>query len=456
MQFTINDQVMCTTKSTCVAIYEIPHHASDPYTINIAVTGMGYSIPMQFIVRDFVPITFRALFNLPPEITAINSGISLLHQIGTSTTISASFQDAEGSNIKYTWSTEAIQGSCYTSELSGTLTDTVASGSTVSIIFTPVSLGNKCIIKIRCEDSNGAVSLGEVYVYVDNVPIYFPPYIISKLQSKQTASVGEKVHMSLEICEPQSQMITLSWSTNGCGSLNHAADSIGETDDCTWVYNDVIINSLPCSVNWIASDSDASVSSGKFRILSGDRRLSSMPFVRVETTEKTLKTIMSWPQENTQEIKYVDNNMSPEGVALLVICIILCIAIVGGFILWKQRGSDCVVPQKDVELGEQVKTTERNFCTYNVTKEKRKPPAPPNTTPPAPKKIEHDLSYYKSNIRLGNRKKLIQSKRFTADSRKKSLIEVKHRMLPVNNNTHPKNDSEWFQHINKHHNTIKE
>ena len=88
--------------------------------------------------------------------------------------------------------------------------------------FTPTTLGNKCIVKLRCEDSQGAVSLGEVYIYVDNVPIYFPPYVVSKLQSKQVAAVDDSVDFSLA-SEPQEQMITVAWSDSSCGTLDHTA-----------------------------------------------------------------------------------------------------------------------------------------------------------------------------------------------------------------------------------------
>ena len=226
MQFTINDQVKCTSSDECIIVHTIPSSADELYTVQIAIVNMGYSIPVTFIVKDFVPVEFRAVFNTPPEITAINSAISLLHQIGTSTTITATFADLEGGNIKYTWTIEALQGTCPITDLSGDLTDTVASGSTVNVIFTPTTLGNKCIVKIRCEDSQGAVSLGEVYIYVDNIPIYFPPYIVSKLQSKQVAVVDESVDFSLEMCEPQEQMITVAWSDNSCGTLDQDRKSV--------------------------------------------------------------------------------------------------------------------------------------------------------------------------------------------------------------------------------------
>ena len=370
MQFTVNDQVKCTSSDECVINHTVPSSASDKYTIQIAIVNMGYSIPVELIVKDFVPIEFRAVFNTPPEITAINSAISLLHQIGASTTITATFSDPEGGNIKYTWTMEALQGTCPITDLSGDLTDTVASGSTVNIIFTPTTLGNKCIVKLRCEDSQGAVSLGEVYIYVDNVPIYFPPYVVSKLQSKQVAAVDDSVDFSLEMCEPQEQMITVAWSDSSCGTLEHTADTIVSSPDCHWIYNSVILNSVPCSVTWTATDSDGSISTGKFRVLSDSRRLyTELPYVKVQTSGKTLTTTMIWdkmvsksnikPME--KETITPDKKMSPEGIALIGLCCVIFISACVGLMIWKKRGADCVVPEKtikDVEKGTPEKKSE--------------------------------------------------------------------------------------------------
>ena len=339
MQYTIDDVIKCTTKHTCVTTHKIPTNVDDPYRINIAIVGMGYSIPMEFMVKEYVPVTFRATFNAPPTITSINSAISLLHQIGTSTTVSATFTDEQGSNIKYTWSIEAIQGSCQLSELTGTMSGTVPSGSTVTTVFTPTTLGNKCIVKIRCEDSHGAVSLGEAYIYIDTIPFYFPPYVVSKLQSKQVATIGEKVHLSLEMCEPQDQMMSVKWTSN-CGALNHVADTL--TDKCQWIYNDIILQSLPCSVAWTATDTDGTISSGKFRILSNGRRL-TMANIQVKTNKNSLTTTMLWPttDENPQTVA---KKMSGEGVALVVVCILFVGVLTGS--VWKYRGPHCVHPEE--------------------------------------------------------------------------------------------------------------
>lgn len=358
MQFTINEQVKCTSSDECVINHTVPSSASDKYTIQIAIVNMGYSIPVELIVKDFVPIEFRAVFNTPPEITAINSAISLLHQIGASTTITATFSDLEGGNIKYTWTMEALQGTCPIIDLSGDLTDTVASGSTVNVIFTPTTLGNKCIVKLRCEDSQGAVSLGEVYIYVDNVPIYFPPYVVSKLQSKQVAAVDDSVDFSLEMCEPQEQMITVSWSDNSCGTLDHTADTIVSSPDCHWIYNSITLTSVPCSVTWTATDSDGSISTGKFRVLTDSRRLyTELPYVKIETTDKTIKTTMIWDKMVSKnnlkpvekEIITSDKKMSPEGIALIVLSSFIFISACIGLIIWKKRGTDCVVPEKTIK-----------------------------------------------------------------------------------------------------------
>lgn len=367
MQYTIDDVIKCTTKDMCITTHKIPNNVDTPYRINIAIVGMGYSIPMEFMVKEYVPVTFRATFNSPPEITAINSGISLLHQIGTSTTVSASFTDEQGSNIKYTWSTEAIQGSCQLSELSGTITGTAPSGSTVSVVFTPTTLGNKCMIKIRCEDIHGAVSLGEAYIYVDSVPLYYPPYVVSKLQSKQVAEVGEKVHLSLEMCEPQDQMISVKW-TSTCGSLNHVADTL--TEPCEWIYNDIILQSLPCSVAWTATDTDGTISSGKFRILEKSRRLSEAK-IQVKTSENSLTTIMYWPK--TSEDSDAVEEMTGEGVALIVVCTIFFLSIVLLGILWKRRGSHCVQPIEPKQTPEHVNPmTLKSLSYYKDRRIKRK------------------------------------------------------------------------------------
>lgn len=358
MQYTVNDIIKCTTKDTCITTHKIPNNVDNPYRIQLAVVGMGYNIPMEFIVKAFVPVTFRATFNTPPVITAINSGISLLHQIGTSTTVSATFTD--NTVIKYTWSIEAIQGSCQMAELSGTLTGTAPSGATVSVVFTPITLGNKCIVKIRCEDMQGAVSLGEAYIYVDNIPFYYPPYVVSKLQSKQVADIGEKVHLSLEMCEPQDQMISVKWSSN-CGSLNHVADTIDTP--CEWIYNDIITHSLPCSIVWTASDTDGSISSGKFRILSKQRRLKEAT-LNVKTTKNSITTTMLWPT-TVASIQPVEK-MNVESIALIVVSTLL----VGFLVYYLYLRKKTVKPKFENEHVNPMKKEALQY--YNKRRKKRK------------------------------------------------------------------------------------
>ena len=95
------------------------------------------------------------------------------------------------------------------------------------------------------------------------------------------------------MCEPQEQMITVAWSDSSCGTLEHAADTIVSSPDCHWIYNSITLTSVPCSVTWTATDSDGSISTGKFRVLSDSRRLyTELPYVKVETTGKTIKTTM--------------------------------------------------------------------------------------------------------------------------------------------------------------------
>jgi len=348
MQFTVNQQVVCTTTGQCVHEYTVPDSATDPFSVDVSIVGMGYSIPLQLMVKPFVPVEFRAVFNTPPVITNINSAISLLHQIGTSTTITATFTDEDASNVKYTWSVSAIQGSCSASELSGTLSGVEPSGSTVSVVFTPTTLGNKCIVQIRCEDSAGAVSLGEVYIYVDTIPVYFPPYVVSNFQSTQTGKIGDRVDVALEMCEQQSEMVTTSWSSS-CGTVDHPTDIVVDTENCFWVYNHMTMSSVPCSLAWTSVDSGGSVSSGKFRVLSQDRRLAREPVVSVSTTATSLKTTMSWPGSTVQENIVEDvSRMSGEGVALIVVLSLMSVITVSALIVWKRRAVECIIPEEKV------------------------------------------------------------------------------------------------------------
>ena len=376
MKFTADSNVKCTSKTECKYIHTIPGTATDPYTIQYSIVGMGYSVPLTLKVKDFVPVEFRAVFNVPPTITSINSGMSLLHQLGASTTITASFTDVEGSDVKYTWTTEAIQGSCPLNELSGTLTDTVSSGSTVSVVYTPTTLGNKCIVKIRCEDVQGAASLGEVYIFVDTIPSYFPPYIISKLQSKQVAKVGDAVDFSLEMCEPQQQMVNIVWTTS-CGTLDHSSDSISSSPDCHWIYNKISgITALPCTVTWTATDTDSSVLVGKFRMLSNSRRLkgnSDFPNVKVITEKDTLITVMDWSKsvENSEITQATINpepeKISGEGIALIVILVLLSMTAISAFAAFKMRKVKCVYPIEN-EIPKEDKTSEKETEMHHENK----------------------------------------------------------------------------------------
>jgi hypothetical protein len=469
MQFSINSQVVCTSADECVIEHVIPSTATDPYTIQLAVVGMGYSIPMEFMVKDFVPVEFRAVFNVPPVINQLESAISMLHQIGTSTTVTAKFTDPEGSNVKYTWTTEAIQGSCPITELAGTLTDTVASGSTVSVVFTPTTLGNKCIVKIRCEDSQGAVSLGEVYIYVDNVPIYFPPYVVSKLQSSQTASIGDKIDFSLEMCEPQEQMVTVSW-TSSCGTLDHAADTITSSTDCHWIYNDITLTSIPCNVIWTATDSDASVSTGKFRIIAdGRRRLETakVPRVYVTTTNTKLTTVMDWSIQPTDTSdssiqKEIKKGMSGEGIGLVVISCILLLSLIVFLVLYKMRKVECVIPEKKPDVGKKEEEGDIEMPNVNRIKGLNRGRGGVRARSPRPiaqpmVENEESVDITPDMIAKGSRRQM-RIKRIDKVKRQGEIKDLKNDLLPMGGHDmkleHPdgkRTADDWTNRINHHH-----
>jgi hypothetical protein len=465
MQFTINSQVVCTTTDECVVEHQIPSTATDPYTVQLAVVAMGYSIPMEFIVKDFVPVEFRAVFNVPPVIGQLESAISMLHQIGTSTTVTAKFTDPEGSNVKYTWTTEAIQGSCPITELSGTLTDTVASGSTVAVVFTPTTLGNKCIVKIRCEDIQGAVSLGEVYIYVDTVPIYFPPYAVSKLQSTQTASVGRKIDFSLEMCEPQEQMITVSWQSS-CGTLDHVADTITSSPNCHWIYNAITLSVVPCNVIWTATDSDASVSTGKFRILSEDGRrleVAKVPRVYVTTTSTKLTTVMDWTVPASADATLgTQGRMSGEGVGLVVVSSVLGLALVGFAIAYKMRKVECVIQEPPVKEDEHdiempAVNKMRTITRAGKARGGRGRPSPRSIERPVVQKEEDEIDITPEMVAKGSIRQM-RIKRVETETRHSTVQAMKNDMLPSGGRDmhldHPEGKrtaNDWSSHINHHH-----
>ena len=469
MQFTINSQVVCTSTDECVVNHNIPSTATDPYTIQLGVVGMGYSIPMEFMVKDYVPVEFRAVFNVPPVINQLESAISMLHQIGTSTTVTAKFTDPESSNVKYTWTTEAIQGTCPITELTGTLTDTVASGSTVSVVFTPATLGNKCIVKIRCEDTQGAVSLGEVYIYVDTVPIYFPPYVVSKLQSSQTAAIGDKIDFSLEMCEPQEQMVTVAWSTE-CGTLEHAADTITSSPDCHWIYNDITLTSVPCNVIWTATDSDASVSTGKFRILSNGRRLETakVPRVYVTTTKTKLTTVMDWsiPKEKstTSTIeKEIKQGLSGEGIGLIIVCCVLFLVLVIFGVLYKTRKVECIVPEKKPDAGKkdeddiEMPITNKFKTISRIKAGNMRARSPRPIEKPMVEKEEEEDVITPQMIARGSRRQMRMKRK--QKLKKERLENTKNKLLPMGRikeipMEHPDHrkvqDSQWEENIKSH------
>ncbi len=469
MQFTLDSIVTCTSKDECVINHIIPSTATDPYEIQLGIVGMGYSIPMEFMVKAFVPVEFRAVFNVPPDITHINSAHSLLHQIGTSTTVTATFSDPENTQVTYTWTIEAIQGQCPITELSGDLTDTVASGSTVSVVYTPGTLGNKCIVKIRCEDAQGAVSLGEVYIYVDTVPVYFPPYVVSKLQSKQQAAIGDKVDFSLEMCEPQEQMITVAWTTT-CGTLDHAADTITASPDCHWIYNDVTLSAVPCNIAWTATDSDASVSTGKFRILSG-RRLEEkrgVPRVRVITKGTRLTTIMDWPEPKEERTlpgeEIIQRGISGEGIALIVVASLLLLGMCALGILMRMRKVECVIPKEEPKSPRTLEMAKMPKAKLEAMKFAMRKPihkSPRKIEAPAVKEEdEADVKITPQMLARGTRRQM-RMKRKEKAGRHMRVQELKNDMLPsgahdmhLDHVSHKKTMDEGWENKIKSHRTI--
>lgn len=377
---TIDGHVVGTSTGPFQTIYKIPPvQAPGTHTIQISLVGMGYSVPLELKVVEPTAVQISAVFNTPPTIDYMASAISMLHQIGTSTTITASFSDDRSTDVKYSWSITAIQGRCLSSELGGVMANTVPSGSTVSIIYTPTSLNNRCLIQIRCEDLHGAASLGEVIVYVDSIKTYFPPYVVSKFQSKQTASVNDVVSLSLEQCEPQKEMVTSTWSSS-CSTLDHSKDIVANTDNCFWIYNKATITSLPCSINVMSVDQTGSVSNTMFRVFGSlRRRLKTLPNVEVKTTSTTLTTSMSWftplqKKHNTPIVKEEKTQINGEGIALIFVSILLVGSIVGGVFVWKRRETEDVVPEKKPlsvrkpHIGLDVYATKMN----NVNKFKKK------------------------------------------------------------------------------------
>ena len=475
MQFTLDSIVTCTSKDECIINHTIPNSATDPYQIQLRIVGMGYSIPMEFMVKAFVPVEFRAVFNVPPDITHINSAHSLLHQIGTSTTVTATFEDPENTQVTYTWTIEALQGQCPITELSGDLTDTVASGSTVSVVYTPTTLGNKCIVKIRCEDAQGAVSLGEVYIYVDTVPVYFPPYVVSKLQSKQQAAIGDKVDFSLEMCEPQEQMITVAWTAD-CGNLDHAADTITASPDCHWIYNDITLSSVPCNVAWTATDSDASVSTGKFRILADSRRLeevkTGVPRVRVITKGTRLTTIMDWPDPKRETLPAEDiiqKGISGEGIALIVVASILLLGMIALGILMRMRKVECVIPKEEdkkppsprtLEMANKKPLPRAKIEAMKFAMKKPFDKSPRKIDPPAVKDDDDDVKITPKMLAAGSRRQM-RIKRKEKAQRHMRVQELKKDMLPsgghdmhLEHPVHNKTMDEGWENKIKSHRTI--
>lgn len=353
ISYTVDGSVVGTsTTGTFQMEYTIPTvEALGTYTIQLSLVGMGYSVPLELPVMEPTPVEISAVFNTPPTIDSMSSAISMLHQIGTSTTITASFSDDRSAQIKYTWSIAAIQGRCLSSELSGVMANTVLSGSTVSIVYTPTSLNNKCFIQIRCEDLHGAASLGEVIIYVDSITTYFPPYVISKFQSKQSAAVNDVVSLSLEQCEPQKEMVTSTWSSS-CSTLDHTKDIVANTDNCFWIYNKATISSLPCTIHVSSVDQTGSVSTTMFRVL-GARRLGAVPTVQVETTATTLTTSMFWASpskkiDETPSVEKGENNdeINGEGIALIFVSLLLVVSVAGGVFIWKRRETGNIVPER--------------------------------------------------------------------------------------------------------------
>ena len=447
MQYTIDQLVVCTTNGQCVHEYAVADSATDPFTLDISIVGMGYAIPMQLMVKPYVPVQFRAVFNTPPVITHINSAISLLHQIGAGTTVTATFADEDLSNVKYTWSVVAIQGSCPLSTLSGTLAGTEPSGSTVSVVFTPTTLGNKCIVQIRCEDGAGAVSLGEVYIYVDSIPIYFPPYVVSNFQSSQTGKIGDRVDVALELCEQQGEMVTTSWASS-CGAVDHPTDIVIETTECFWVYNYITLASVPCSLTWAAVDSGGSVSTGKFRVLTQGRRLARAPVLWVSTTANSLKTSMVWYEHSPQEASVTDT-MSGEGVALIVVLSMIGVSSIAALIVWNRRAVECVIPEE--------KMTE---VTVDV-KPQRPVMLPPRKTPNEHIKSIKEVMAKRPNHLLGNRNDINITpemmargavKQMKMHNKKHARIEApEHNMVdrPASPHAHGVGDSTWIKKVKR-------
>ena len=275
----------------------------------------GNYIPLEFEILEPKDIQVKAVFNAPPEITSINSGRSVLSS-GTSTNVFATIVDPEGKNISWRWSIDTINGACETSELGTPRAGISPNGTTISIPYTPETLNNKCIIKLRVEDVHGADALGEVYLYVQNVNLFWPPYAITKIQTATSAYASETVRLGLEICDPEQQAVTIDWSSD-CSALSSETEEIIDMSSCQWVETNSVPSSVPCTVNWKATDTSNSIATGNFRIAAKSRRLRQttgiMPTVVVITEKNQVITKMLWPKEAsatkpTGEIKEANND----------------------------------------------------------------------------------------------------------------------------------------------------
>ena len=233
------------------------------------------------------------------------------------------------------------------------------------------------------------------------------------------------------------------WQTT-CGTLDHAADTITDSSSCTWLYNDVTLTSVPCSVSWTATDSDSSISTGTFRILSSDgRRLKTLktPIVFVRTTEKSMTTEMVWEiaDETKSDIdkKVTESVLSGSDIALIVLISVMIVCFIIIIVLMKMRKVECVIPDKIPEVKADVEIA------------KRRSPRPIKK----PVVDDEKVNITANMLARGSRRQM-RIKRKQKLKRHSNVMEAKKKMLPVDMHLEHDNkkaqDDNWTEHISHH------
>ncbi|HYH97926.1 kelch repeat-containing protein [Hyalangium sp.] len=200
------------------ATWTAPYSAG-AHTLTLTVTdsaGTSSSISLDVAVQDAAQggAELSISFNSSPGVSAVSASLSPL-EVGQTTTVSATAEDADGDELSYSWSAtcEGYWDSPYS--------------STAQFMPTELPSGacNNCNLMVSVSDGKGGQSTGTVALCVNNPSSssHAPPSIVRSYRSSDTASASQVLTYEVVASDPEGSSLSFSWAANA-GSLGFAAN----------------------------------------------------------------------------------------------------------------------------------------------------------------------------------------------------------------------------------------